>query len=327
MLRTAGYEAAGVDPEAPQRPGYSRVEFERYDMPQPADAIVACTSLHHVADLGAVLDLIDAALVPGGLLVVVEWARERFDEATARWCFDRLPRPAPILAGSTGGMRNGATPASRGTPTAVPGRQPKACIRARTSFASLVPGSTPGHRIRALLLPRPCPDQRNRRAVGHRRPADPGRPHPVLRPAAARPWRPSTTGLIHPGRPHPLSAPAADRARGASPAECAWLEPLQASTLAGVSLSAWWRRMSGTSSLPMPWPSKSTAMVSRETGVGQGFHGDVDDGADGVRRCPHAPGPGRVDAGDLGGDERDGPANPPGGQALRARLRGPGWSR
>jgi SAM-dependent methyltransferase len=93
MLRTAGYEAAGVDPEAPRRPGYCRVEFERYDMPQPADAIVACTSLHHVADLGAVLDLVDAALVPGGLLVVVEWARERFDEATARWCFDRLPPP------------------------------------------------------------------------------------------------------------------------------------------------------------------------------------------------------------------------------------------
>ena len=93
MLRTAGYEAAGVDPEAPQGPGYCRVEFERYDMPQPADVIVACTSLHHVADLGAVLDLVDAALMPGGLLVVVEWARERFDEATARWCFDRLPPP------------------------------------------------------------------------------------------------------------------------------------------------------------------------------------------------------------------------------------------
>jgi hypothetical protein len=24
-------------------------------------------------------------------VVIVEWARERFDEATARWCFDRLP--------------------------------------------------------------------------------------------------------------------------------------------------------------------------------------------------------------------------------------------
>src|SRR5438270_289016 len=28
-----------------------------------------------------------------GALVVVEWARERFDEATAQWCFDRLPQP------------------------------------------------------------------------------------------------------------------------------------------------------------------------------------------------------------------------------------------
>jgi SAM-dependent methyltransferase len=93
MLRAAGYEASGIDPEAPPGPWYCRVEFERYDMPGPADAIVACTSLHHVADLGQVLDLADAALVPGGLLVVVEWARERFDEATARWCFDRLPQP------------------------------------------------------------------------------------------------------------------------------------------------------------------------------------------------------------------------------------------
>lgn len=88
------YEAAGVDPEAPLGPGYSQVEFEQYEMPRPADAIVACTSLHHVADLGAVLDMVEAALVPGGVLVIVEWARERFDVATARWCFDRLP-PRP----------------------------------------------------------------------------------------------------------------------------------------------------------------------------------------------------------------------------------------
>jgi len=40
-----------------------------------------------------VLDLVHAALVPGGVAVVVEWARERFDEATARWCFGRLPEP------------------------------------------------------------------------------------------------------------------------------------------------------------------------------------------------------------------------------------------
>jgi len=94
MLRSAGYEAAGVDPEAPEAPWYHRVEFERYEVPEPAQAVVACTSLHHVADVGRVLDMVGAALVPGGTLVVVEWAREHFDAATALWCFDRLPEPA-----------------------------------------------------------------------------------------------------------------------------------------------------------------------------------------------------------------------------------------
>jgi SAM-dependent methyltransferase len=93
MMEAAGYRATGVDPEAPPGPAYRQVEFERYDMSGQLDAIVACTSLHHVADLAAVLDLIAQALVPGGRAVIVEWARERFDEATARWCFARLPEP------------------------------------------------------------------------------------------------------------------------------------------------------------------------------------------------------------------------------------------
>lgn len=93
MLQAAGYAATGIDPEAPGGPGYRQVEFERYQASQPADAIIACTSLHHVADLGQVLDLAAAALVPAGVAVVVEWARERFDDATAEWCFARLPAP------------------------------------------------------------------------------------------------------------------------------------------------------------------------------------------------------------------------------------------
>ena len=91
MLRAAGYAADGVDPEAPDGPWYHQSEFEHYQMPRPARAVVACTSLHHVADVGQVLDLARAALVPGGTVIVVEWARESFDEVTARWCFDRLP--------------------------------------------------------------------------------------------------------------------------------------------------------------------------------------------------------------------------------------------
>ena len=51
MLRSAGYNATGVDPEAPQGPWYHQVEFERYEPPSgAAHAVVACTSLHHVAE-------------------------------------------------------------------------------------------------------------------------------------------------------------------------------------------------------------------------------------------------------------------------------------
>jgi SAM-dependent methyltransferase len=92
MLRSAGYNATGVDPEAPQGPWYHQVEFERYEPPSgAAHAVVACTSLHHVADIGEVLGRVGTALAAGGPLIVVEWARERFDAETARWCFDRLP--------------------------------------------------------------------------------------------------------------------------------------------------------------------------------------------------------------------------------------------
>src|SRR6266498_2765093 len=88
-----GYDAVGVDPEAPEGPGYHRIEFEAYQSPRPVDGVVACTSLYHVADLGEVLDRVGLVLVPDGALVVVEWAWERFDEATARWCFARLATP------------------------------------------------------------------------------------------------------------------------------------------------------------------------------------------------------------------------------------------
>lgn len=92
-LEAAGYQAIGVDPEAPPGPCYRQAEFQNADLPAGLDAVVACVSLHHVADLAGVLDLMHAVLVPGGVAVVVEWAREAFDDATASWCFDRLPEP------------------------------------------------------------------------------------------------------------------------------------------------------------------------------------------------------------------------------------------
>jgi SAM-dependent methyltransferase len=59
------------------------------------DCVVASLSLHHVAELDGALDQLQTLLAPGGVLVVVEWAWERFDEATAQWSFARLASPAP----------------------------------------------------------------------------------------------------------------------------------------------------------------------------------------------------------------------------------------
>ena len=90
-LRAHGYDAVGIDPQAPEGPDYRQAPFEDADVPGPVDAIVASASLHHVADLDDVLDRVARALRPGGTLVVLEWAWERFDAATAAWCFARLP--------------------------------------------------------------------------------------------------------------------------------------------------------------------------------------------------------------------------------------------
>ena len=90
MLLADGYDAIGVDPNAPQEPPYRQAEFEHAELPGTLDAVVASTSLHHVADPVEVLDRIAQVARPGGVVVVLEWASERFDERTARWCFERL---------------------------------------------------------------------------------------------------------------------------------------------------------------------------------------------------------------------------------------------
>jgi SAM-dependent methyltransferase len=89
-LRREGYDAVGVDPHAPDEAGFHRTEFERYEPPQRVAAVVASNSLHHVESVDEAVGRICDALLPDGVVVVVEWAWERFDEATARWCFSRL---------------------------------------------------------------------------------------------------------------------------------------------------------------------------------------------------------------------------------------------
>ena len=78
---------------APDEPHYHQVAFEEFDVTRPFDAVVASTSLHHVDNVDRVVERIADVLAPDGIVIVVEWAWERFDLPTARWCFDRL---API---------------------------------------------------------------------------------------------------------------------------------------------------------------------------------------------------------------------------------------
>jgi SAM-dependent methyltransferase len=89
MLRAAGYDAIGIDPDAPEGDGYIRAEFEQAEL-GGLDAVVASVSLHHVADPELAVDRVAAALAPGGTAVVVEWDWEQVDDETAEWGFERL---------------------------------------------------------------------------------------------------------------------------------------------------------------------------------------------------------------------------------------------
>lgn len=90
----AGYEAIGVDPHAPDGVAYRQVPFESYEPPSGIDVVVSVQALHHLADLDAAVERIDRMLTPDAVLVIVEWAWERIDEATARWLFARIPAEA-----------------------------------------------------------------------------------------------------------------------------------------------------------------------------------------------------------------------------------------
>jgi len=71
------------------------------------------------------------ALAPGGVIVVVEWAWERFDEATARWCFGRLPEPG---AGDPGWLHE------RQAQWAASGQSWDTCLRSWAEAESLHTG-------------------------------------------------------------------------------------------------------------------------------------------------------------------------------------------
>jgi SAM-dependent methyltransferase len=87
----AGHQVTAVDPVAPAGPIFRQARLEDFDDPGPYDVVVACLALHHVDDLGGVLDRTARLLRPDGRLLVVEYAFDRIDDATADWYWRHLP--------------------------------------------------------------------------------------------------------------------------------------------------------------------------------------------------------------------------------------------
>jgi SAM-dependent methyltransferase len=94
-LARAGHSVTAIDPRAPEGPIFRRVGIEEFSDPSRFDHVVASLSLHHVEDLGVAVGNIANLLRMGGSLVVVEFAWDRIDEATAEWALERLPTASP----------------------------------------------------------------------------------------------------------------------------------------------------------------------------------------------------------------------------------------
>lgn len=117
-LARAGHTATGLDPsdealgvaretaseadaETQSRLRYIEAGLDDLDAPLASfDAVIFNLSLHHVPDLRLAVARTRRLLVPGGLVVVNEFAYDRLDEATAAWAFEAQ---ALIAAGSPDG--------------------------------------------------------------------------------------------------------------------------------------------------------------------------------------------------------------------------------
>ncbi len=89
-LAAAGHDVTAIDPVAPEGPIFQRVTLEEFESSERFDAVVASRSLHHVHDLDGAFEKI-AQLAP--LLIVEEFAWDRFDERTATWYLAHLDGP------------------------------------------------------------------------------------------------------------------------------------------------------------------------------------------------------------------------------------------
>jgi SAM-dependent methyltransferase len=104
-LVRAGHSVTAIDPRAPEGPIFRPVGIEEFTEPGPFDYVVASLSLHHIENLEGALDKIADVLRTGGSLVVVEFAWDRIDDATAEWALERLPVASPTERPSWLGRR------------------------------------------------------------------------------------------------------------------------------------------------------------------------------------------------------------------------------
>lgn len=91
-LAQAGYDAVGIDPEAPRHSLLRGVGLDDFDSERPFDAVVAVLSLHHIGDVRQAVHRIARLLDSSGSIVVVEFGWDRLDPATLRWCLAHLDR-------------------------------------------------------------------------------------------------------------------------------------------------------------------------------------------------------------------------------------------
>ena len=94
-LAAAGHDVTAIDPAAPEGAIFRRVLLEEFDESGPFDAVVARVSLHHIEDLSGALDRITGLLGAGGVLVLEEFAKERFTDATASWYYEQREGSEP----------------------------------------------------------------------------------------------------------------------------------------------------------------------------------------------------------------------------------------
>jgi SAM-dependent methyltransferase len=94
-LARVGHSVTAIDPRAPEGPIFRRVRIEDFSDPNRFDHVVAILSLHHVKDLGMASGKIASSLRTGGSLIVIEFAWDRIDKATAEWALERLPAASP----------------------------------------------------------------------------------------------------------------------------------------------------------------------------------------------------------------------------------------